>query len=159
MFCFWRRRGSPGRAEGALKRRARNSGVDAAREVLRTSSVFSVDRSVLVPFDRSSWSQTWACDRQDYSFETPPPSRAVLWAVGVGVAVVPVASLRRSRFIASIVVIDATNNSSRMSRGRRTMPPQVGLPPKLDFDLQQKVFCDFFYLRPNQICMPPKINL
>ena len=59
--------GSLGWAKGALKRRARNSDADAAvnGDVLRVSSVFRVDHSVLVPFDRSSWLKNWACDRHD----------------------------------------------------------------------------------------------
>ena len=41
-------------------------------------------------------------------FEAPPPGYAVLWSIGVGAAVVPVASGCGSRVVASVVVIDAT---------------------------------------------------
>ena len=58
--------GSLAWAKGALKRRARNGGADAAGEVLRVSSVFLVNHSVLVPFDPSSWLQNRACDRNDF---------------------------------------------------------------------------------------------
>ena len=47
------------------------------------------------------------------SFEAPPPGYAVLWSVGVGAAIVPVASGRGSRVVASVVVIDATKKCAR----------------------------------------------
>lgn len=42
-------------------------------------------------------------------FEAPPPGYAVLWSVGVGAAIAPVASRCPSRFITSIVVMDAAS--------------------------------------------------
>ena len=73
-------------AEEALERHARDSDGDAAVEVLRFSSVFWVDRLVLVALGRSSWWENCACDRHDF-FEEPPPGHAVLWSVSVGAAV------------------------------------------------------------------------
>ena len=54
------------RAEEALKHHARDSDGDAAIEVLSFSSVFWVDRLVLVALDRSSWWKNCACDRHDF---------------------------------------------------------------------------------------------
>ena len=79
-------------AEESLKRHARDSDGDAAIEVLSFSSVFWVDRLVLVALGRSSWWKKCACDRHDFYFEEPPPGYAVLWSVSVGAAVAPVAT-------------------------------------------------------------------
>ena len=65
-------------AEEALKRHARVSDGNAAIEVLRFSSVFWVDRMVLVALRRSSWWKNCPCDRHDIFFEEPPPGHAVL---------------------------------------------------------------------------------
>ena len=53
-------------AEKALEHHARDCDGDAAIEVLSFSSVFSVDRFVLVALDRSSWWKNCACDRHDF---------------------------------------------------------------------------------------------
>ena len=78
-------------AEEALQRHARDSNGDAAIEVLSFSSVFWVDRLVLVALGRSSWWENCACDRRDF-LEERPPGYAVLWSVSVGAAVDPVAT-------------------------------------------------------------------
>ena len=78
-------------AEQPLKRHARVSDGDAGIEVLRFSSVFWVDRLVLVALGRSSWWKNCACDRH-VIFEEPPSGYAVLWSVSVGAAVAPVAT-------------------------------------------------------------------
>ena len=80
--------GCLGWAEGVLKCHGRTSDGDAAIEVW---SVFWVDRSVLVGFGRSSWLKNWLSTAM-ISFEVPPPGYAVLWLVGVGAAVAPVAT-------------------------------------------------------------------
>ena len=51
------------RAEEPLRRHARVSNGDAAIEVLRLSTVFWVDRLVLVALGRSSWWKSCPCDR------------------------------------------------------------------------------------------------
>ena len=76
-------------AKEALKHHARVSDGDAAIEVLRFSSAFSVDRLVLVALGRSSWWKNCPCDRHDF-FEEPPPGHAVPWSVSVGTAVAKV---------------------------------------------------------------------
>ena len=53
-------------AEEALKRHARVSDDDAAIDVLIFSSVFWVDRVVLVALGRSSWWKNCACARHDF---------------------------------------------------------------------------------------------
>ena len=53
-------------AEEALKRHARDSDSDAAIEVLSFSSVFWVDRVVLLALGRPSWRKNCACDRHDF---------------------------------------------------------------------------------------------
>ena len=52
-------------AEEALERHGRDSDGDAAIEVLSFSSVFRVDRFVLVVLGRSSWWESCDCDRHD----------------------------------------------------------------------------------------------
>ena len=52
--------------EGTLERHARHSDGDTAIEVLSFSSVFWVDRLVLVVLGRSSWWKNCACDRHDF---------------------------------------------------------------------------------------------
>ena len=94
------------RAEEALKRHARVSDGDAAIEVLIFSSVFWVDRLVLVALGRSSWWENCDCDRHIF-FEEPPPGYAALWSVSVGAAVAPVATRRGSRFIVSFGVVNS----------------------------------------------------
>ena len=74
---------------GALKRHARDSDGDAAIEVLRFSSVFWVDRLVLVALGRS-WKIVLAIAMT--FLEDPPPGYAVLWSIAVGAAVAPVAT-------------------------------------------------------------------
>ena len=51
------------------------------------------------------------------NFEAPPPGYDVLWFVGVGTAIAPVASREASRFMTSIVVTDAVNNYPTLHRG------------------------------------------
>ena len=53
--------------EEVLKRHARDSDGDAAIEVLGFSSVFWVDRLVLVALGRSSWWENCDCDGHDFS--------------------------------------------------------------------------------------------
>ena len=53
-------------AEGAPKCHPRNSDGGAAIRVLRVSSAFWVNRSVLVLFARSSWLKNWGCDRHGF---------------------------------------------------------------------------------------------
>ena len=48
---------------------------------------------------------------------TPSGYTAVLWSVGVGAAVVPVASRRGSHFVASVVAIDVIKNSGLLAAG------------------------------------------
>ena len=59
---------------------------------------------------------------------------AVLWSVGVGTAVAPVASCWGSRLIASVVVIDATKKSARMSQGALNHREQA-TPSKMNSQL------------------------
>ena len=53
-------------AEEALKRHARDSDGDTAIDFLSFSSVFWVDRLVLIALGRSSWWENCACDRHDF---------------------------------------------------------------------------------------------
>ena len=53
-------------AEETLERHERHSYGDAAIDVLSFSSVFWVDRLVLVALGRSSWWQNCACDGHDF---------------------------------------------------------------------------------------------
>ena len=53
-------------AEEPRERHARISDGDAAIEVLIFSSVFWVDRLVLLALGRSSWWKNYACDRHDF---------------------------------------------------------------------------------------------
>ena len=73
LYFFWAgpaRKLSPSAslewAEEALKRHARVSDGDVAFEVLSFSSVFWVDRLVLVALGRSSWWKNCARDRHGF---------------------------------------------------------------------------------------------
>ena len=93
-------------AEELLKRHARDRDGDAAIEVLSFSSVFWVDRLVLIALGRSSWWENWACDRHDRFLGATAAVRCAIWSVAVGVVVAPIASRWGSRLFASLVVVD-----------------------------------------------------
>ena len=96
--------------------------------------------------------------------EAPPPGYAMFLSVGLGAAVVPVASRWGSRFIASVVVIDASKNRAELSWGcwpTVNMRSQVGSTPKIGFGLQQKRISgllSFFYRNPIS-CTPKSYSL
>ena len=76
----------------------------------------------------------------------------MLCSVGVGVAVVLVAPRWGWHLVASVVVIQATKDSPRISWGRWTtanMPAFVEITAKLDFDLQQNMSLGLRFVRPN----------
>ena len=78
-------------------------------------------------------------------FEAPPPRYHVLRSVAVAPAVAPVASHRGSRFIASIVVIDAVKNRAKLLRvccPTANTRRQVGPTPRFKFS-PRLVFQDF----------------
>ena len=71
-------------AEEALKRHAWVSDGDAAIEVLRFSSVFWVDRMVLVALGRSRWWKYCPCDRHDFFLATARARCAMVCIRGRG---------------------------------------------------------------------------
>lgn len=80
---------------------------------------------------------SWDFERHDCFLGTTAGVRCGVWYLGMGAAVVPVASGCASRVLASVVVIDATKESARLYRERLPvvdMTVEVGPIPKFNLN-------------------------
>ena len=109
-------------------------------DVLSVRFGLQVDRLGLVPFDgRDGWKPGLATTL--ICIESRPPRFADLWSVSAGASVVPVASRLSSRFVVSIMITDAIDRSTRISRERSltsNMISQIDSRQKLDKDSHRK---------------------